>query len=476
MNVGKNIGTFLFTAALTGCAVGPTVARPFAEELETVKWQDEIDRVAAAGGGVVRLSDGRHRVGCLLLKDNVTLEIPAGAVLEGSTNITDYVDIPIEFAENPEPWQALVAAIGRTNVAVVGAGEIDGSGAGFTRGIRVGRPQGLLFLKCRDVRVEGLTLRELARWTCYFKECERCVYRKVRVDSHANWNNDGVDIDAKDVLVEDCDIDADDDGIVLKSDNPAFICENVEVRNCRVRSCASLFKLGTGSHGGFRNIHIHDCRGGKATREVVDPRTGNGFLSDYRAPKFPGSTVAPCPISGIAIECVDGGLAENIHFSRIEISEACVPIFVRLGVRIHRRFGPGNWLKLPFGGRAVLRNVLLEDIRARACSFTASSITGVPQARVRDVTLRNVVIEVPGSGEAGKDVLGVPVAENENGYPEAFMFGYSMLPAYGFYVRHADDVLFENVTFKVGGEEFRPAIHRDDVGERLRETARQNGK
>ena len=464
MKAGKGIGTFLFAATLAGCAVRPTAARPFAEELETAHWQAEIDRTAAAGGGVVRVTEGRHRVGSLFLKSNVTLEVPAGAVLEGSTNISDYADIVLEFAENPEPWQSLIAAVGQTNVAVVGAGEIDGNGTGFAWGVRVGRPQGLLFLKCRDVRVEGLTLRDLARWTCYFKECERCVYRRIRVDSHANWNNDGVDIDAKDVLVEDCDIDADDDGIVLKSDNPSFVCENVEVRNCRVRSCASLFKLGTGSHGGFRNVHVHDCRGGKALREVIDPKTGNGFLSDYRAPKFPGSTVAPCPISGIAIECVDGGLAENIRFSRIEIAEACVPIFVRLGVRIRRRFGPGNWLKIPFGGRAVLRNVLLEDIKARAGSFTASSITGVPQARVRDVTLRNVAIEVPGAGEAGKDVLGLPVAENENGYPEAFMFGYSMLPAYGFYVRHADDVRFENVTFKVLGEEFRPSIYRDDVG------------
>lgn len=434
-----------------------------AASLETEHWQAEIDRVAAAGGGVVRVTAGRHRVGSLFLKSNVTLEIPAGAVLEGSTNIADYADIAIEFAEYPEPWQALVAAVGQTNVAVVGAGEINGSGAGFAWGVRIGRPQGLLFLKCRDVRVEGLTLRDLARWTCYFKECERCVYRKIRVDSHANWNNDGVDIDAKDVLVEDCDIDADDDGIVLKSDNPAFVCENVEVRNCRVRSCASLFKLGTGSHGGFRNVHVHDCRGGKALREVIDPKTGNGFLSDYRAPKFPGSTVAPCPISGIAIECVDGGVVENIRFSRIEIAEACVPIFVRLGVRIGRGFELGHGLKLPFGGRAELKNVLIEDVKARAGSFTASSITGVSIARVKDVVLRNVEIEVPGAGEAGRVVLDLPVAENESGYPEAFMFGDSMLPAYGFYVRHADDVRFENVTFKVRGEEFRPSVYRDDV-------------
>lgn len=433
------------------------------EVLETDRWQGEINRIAAAGGGVVRLTEGRHRVGCLLLKSNVTLEIPAGSVLEGSTNIADYVDIPIRFSENPEPWQAIVAAVGQTNVAVTGAGEINGNGSAFPFGVRVGRPQGLLFLECRDVRVKGVTLRDLARWTCYFKECDGCVYSKVTVDSHANMNNDGVDIDARNVLVEDCVIDADDDGIVLKSDNPGFVCENVEVRNCEVRSCASLFKLGTGSHGGFRNVCIHNCTGGKAKREVIDSKTGNGFLSDYRASLMPGSTVAPSPISGIAIECVDGGVVENVRISDITIREACTPIFIRAGVRFRRNFGSENWLKIPFGGQAILRNVVIENVMAKATSFTASSITGVPMARVEDVTLRNVKIDVLGSGEEGRKEIGVPVVENENGYPEAFMFAGSMLPAYGFYVRHADNVSFENVTFTVRDEEFRPAVQRDDV-------------
>ena len=50
------------------------------EVLETDRWQGEINRIAAAGGGVVRLTEGRHRVGCLLLKSNVTLEILADHV------------------------------------------------------------------------------------------------------------------------------------------------------------------------------------------------------------------------------------------------------------------------------------------------------------------------------------------------------------------------------------------------------------
>lgn len=430
---------------------------------ETARWQAEIDAVAARGGGTVRLPKGRHRLAGLFLKSNVTLEIPEGCVVEGTADIRDYPDIHLEYAEIREPWQAIVAAVGQTNVAVVGAGEIFGNGGKFPIGSRLGRPRGLIFYRCGNVRVEGLTLRDLASWTCYFSACDGVVFRKVKVDSHANHNNDGVDIDARNVLVEDCEIDADDDGIVLKSDNPGFVVENVEVRNCEVRSCASLFKLGTASHGGFRNIRFRDCTGGKSRRELVDPKTGNGFMSDYRASVMPGATVAPCPIGGLLVECVDGGLVENVSFENMTIRDCGTPIFVRAGLRLNRKWGNRVPLGIPFGMGLALRNVTFENIRATARSWTASSITGVPLLRPKNVLLRNVEIDVPGAGAQGARELGLPVPEAEDGYPDPYMFGRRMLPAYGFYVRHADDVRFENVTVRVRGEDSRPALVRDDV-------------
>jgi len=430
---------------------------------ETAKWQLAIDAAAAKGGGTVTLPPGRHLVAGLFLKNGVTLEIPDGCIVEGSTNIADYVDIPLEYAEIREPWQAIIAAVGQTNVAVVGAGGIYGNGGGFPLGTRLGRPRGMLFYKCGNVRVEGLTVRDLASWTCYFSACDGVVFRRMTVDSHANHNNDGVDIDAKNVLVEDCEIDSDDDGIVLKSDNPNFIVENVEVRRCEVRSCASLFKLGTASHGGFRNISFHDCTGGRSRRECIDPKTGNGFLSDYRVSIFPGATVAPCPIGGMLVECVDGGLVENVSFRNMTIRDCCTPIFVRGETRLNRKWGNRVPLGIPFGTGLALRNIVFEDIRATAHSWTASSITGLPLIRPRNVLLRNVEIVVPGSGKAGRGELGCPVPEVEDGYPDPYMFGHRMLPAYGFYIRHADDVRFENVSVTVLGTEFRPMVVRDDV-------------
>ena len=429
---------------------------------ETDRWQAEIDRTAAAGGGRVTIPAGRHLTGTLFLRSNVTLELAAGCVLEGSTNRVDYPDVRIEYAELREPWQGLIVADGQTNVAVVGEGEIFGNGRGFPHGARLGRPQGLLFHRCRGVRVENVRLRDLARWTCYLKECDGCVFRNVTVDSHANGNNDGIDIDSRNVLVENCDFDSDDDGIVFKSDNAGFIVENVTVRNCRVRSTCSAIKLGTGSHGGFRNILVENVVAGASPREWCNAE-GKGVISEYRVQTWPGSEWTPSLLSGIALECVDGGLLENVTVRNVTVERAATPIFIRGGLRYGRKFGNKFDLGLPFGRHKRLSGVLIENVKAKATSFTSSSITGVPGLRVADITLRNVDIVVPGAGEAGRAEIGRPVPEKSDKYPEANMFDSRMLPACGFYVRHADNVAFEDVRVTVLGPEPRPAIVTEDV-------------
>jgi hypothetical protein len=54
------------------------------------------------------------------------------------------------------------------------------------------------------------------------------------------------------------------------------------------------------------------------------------------------------------------------------------------------------------------------------------------------------------------------VPENENGYPENRMFGWS-LPAYGFYIRHADHITLEKVQLTLTEPDSRPAIWLEDV-------------
>lgn len=52
--------------------------------------------------------------------------------------------------------------------------------------------------------------------------------------------------------------------------------------------------------------------------------------------------------------------------------------------------------------------------------------------------------------------------ENEKGYPENRMFGHS-LPGYGLFIRHAKNIVLENVKFNLTKPDYRPAIYLDDT-------------
>ncbi|MCU0785503.1 MAG: glycoside hydrolase family 28 protein, partial [Verrucomicrobia bacterium] len=165
---------------------------------------------------------------------------------------------------------------------------------------------------------------------------------------------------------------------------------------------------------------------------------------------------------------------DNVNISNITMTNTCNAIFIRLGHR--NRQGPVG----------SLRNVTISDVtadipnrpRAEMNKFPAdwqgrgnhplipSSITGLPAAPVRDITLRNVSIVFGGIGSKPKlkeyrldNLANVP--ENAANYPSCAMFGN--LPAWGGYMRHAEGIQFENVRLTVTGQDFRPALVLDDV-------------
>ena len=412
--------------------------------------QGKIDRAAASGGGVVSLDAGEYPVATIFLKSNVTLELKKGAVLLGSTNRADYTSVVAPVNGKPTGQNAIVGANAATNIALVGEGVIDGRGwALHPMDRNPGRWKDVMFYRCRGVRIEGVTLRNPATWTCHIKECEDVVVRRMTIRALQNMNNDGIDIDAKNVLIENCDIDADDDAICPKSDNSNFICENVEVRNCRLASNCNHIKLGTSSKGGFRNIWVHDCELVSCATNII-PQFKNNIGKGNDIPGWDKRDIASRV--AIAVECVDGGILENVRVNDIKMTRCCqTPILVRLGRRREH----------PKGKASHLKNVVIENVTGESASLLASSITGVPGLRPQEVTIRNVKLKVMGGGPASEVTRSVP--EVEKAYPENRMFRRQMLPAYGFYVRHADGVRFENVELAYTGDtEARPAILADD--------------
>ncbi len=347
------------------------------------------------------------------------------------------------------PRDSVMSMMRDGNVAVTGEGEIFGNGSawnppakardaiGCSEGLR---PRGLFFADSSGIRLEDFLLRDAACWGIVFKRCADVVARAVRVDSVVNANNDGFDVEARDVLIERCDVNSGDDAYCIKSNDPDFVVENVVVRDCVARTHCNALKLGTASHGTMRNIRFENCRVEAPTRVYRDLAPMPADLSKENP--VPGAPTYLCGagISAICVECVDGGTVEDILFDGIDVSGCQVPIFVRGGRRMSRACG------IPPGDRRVLRDVVIRRVRGRAESEQPSTITGVAGCRPQNIRLEDVSVVCRGGRRDGA-ADGEPGAQYDGSYPEGNMFRRLHLPAYGLYVQNADAVSLKNVRF-----------------------------
>jgi alkylation response protein AidB-like acyl-CoA dehydrogenase len=86
-------------------------------------------------------------------------------------------------------------------------------------------------------------------------------------------------------------------------------------------------------------------------------------------------------------------------------------------------------------------------------------ISGIPGHDVENVVLENIDISYPGGGTA--EDAQREVAENIARYPEQFFFG--VLPSWGAYIRHAENIEFKNVKLTTRAPDVRQMIVTVDV-------------
>ncbi len=397
--------------------------------------QKAIDACSQTGGEVY-FPPGTFLTSTLFLKSNVTLYLSAGAVILGHDQVDKYPALNAGFSFYGDQWAkySLIFCKEAENVSIRGEGLIDGQGASFASGETEAsrynnRPFLLWFVNCKNVSVKNIRLRNSAFWMQYYLSCEKVAIEGIDVWNHSNKNNDMLDIDGcRDVIVSDVTGDSDDDGITIKSTSPR-ISENIIITNCVISSHCNAIKFGTESTGGFKKIIISDC--------VIKPSKQRTVIYGK-----------PDGISGVALETVDGGIIENINIHSLVIDGPGVPIFVRLGNRARKYT---ETAATPPAGK--IRQVSISDIIATGAGATGCSITGLPGAPIKHITLRDISIEFSGSNMPDS-VFNVP--EKETAYPEATMFGD--LPAYGFYIRHTNDLKFINITTRCKNREDRPGV------------------
>jgi polygalacturonase len=395
----------------------------------------EIQR-AIDGGGHVRLDPGTHVVRTLQLRSGVTLEIPEGCTLLGhpENNAFDLQERlsyhPHSDMETSDFAHGLLVGRHLDAVSIVGAGTID-----LARTVRWG-PKPIALRQCRDVRIEGITIRRAPNYSVSLGACDGVVVERVTIRDALS---DGIDPDScRRVRIADCDIESDDDAICLKASlflGEPRSSEDVEVLRCRTRSGTNGFKIGTETSGPVRRVYVHDCEFDARPRDGRDER-----MADFHNLQEAG---------GISIQTVDGSDVEEVVVERVRIANARGAISLRRGAR-------GRGQDPPRPGR--LRDVLLRDL-AVVGARDPSSIVGLPSWPIERVTLERVQIEARGGGAHD----GSPVPEVPDAYPQNTMFGN--LPAWGLYARHVAGLTMTEMSMHALEPDAREPIVLDDVSD-----------
>ena len=417
-------------------------AKADAKTVNTKYIQKAIDD-CSKNGGVVLFPSGKYLTGTIYLKDNVTLQLQKGAKIIGSTDLRDYPENnpDYQFLRKGKIKRSLIYAEQCKNISIIGEGTIDGQGGKIitNRGKPVKgyaeRPHVIWMIKSKNIKIDGVKLQNSSLWMQHYIGCEKLRIQNIEIFNHSNKNNDMMDINGcKDVVISNVIGDSDDDGITLKSSHE-MPCENITITNCVLSSHCNAIKCGTESNAGFKNITISNC----VIRPSKEKSTFYGI---------------PGGVTGISLEVVDGGNMNGVTISNIVMDSVLVPIFIRLGDRAR---GYDNNLPKPSVG--TIENIHLSNITAFNTSFVGSSITGIPGHAVKNITLDN--IRIYGEGGRSLDEVKAVIPELEEEYPSAEMFG--ILPAYGFYIRHAENVTLNNVELYFNKADKRPAISLDDV-------------
>jgi len=265
-----------------------------------------------AGGGRVVVPPGDYLTGPLHLRSFVNLHVCAGATLRFITDSCRYLPPVLTRWEGIECMglSPLIYAFAQENVAVTGGGVLDGQAGegrwwnwagpwegalstGWTPGqphqgaarsrlqgwAESGtpvperifterdllRPMSVQFYRCRDVLVEGVTLRNTPMWGIHPVLCRAVTVRRVEFASHGP-NNDGCVPDScRDVLIENCQFDAGDDCVAIKSGRNRdgmrinVPSEDIVIRGCRMLSGHGGVAIGSEISGCVRRVFVERC-------------------------------------------------------------------------------------------------------------------------------------------------------------------------------------------------------------------------
>jgi len=363
-----------------------------------------IAAASASGGGRVIVPPGVFMTGPVHLEDRINLHIEKDATLSFIPEPERYLPEVFTRWEGLEfmGLSPLIYAFGKTDVAITGAGTLNGGAddthwwpwkgkwkgrfedAEFTQqeardqllaDAEAGvppedrhyadgaylRPPFIQTYNCRNVLIEGVTITQSPFWLINPVLSTSVTVHGVTCNSFGP-NNDGCDPEScKDVLIENCIFDTGDDCIAIKSGRNAdgrrvgVASENIIVSNCEMKAGHGGVVMGSELSGGIKNIFAENCR-------MSSPDLERGIR--------------------IKTNAMRGGGVENLNVRNIEVGTVR-DLFV---INYYYEEGENG----PF--MPIVRNINFHDIHCKNAE-RVMDIRGFKNALIRDINLVNITVD-----------------------------------------------------------------------------------
>jgi polygalacturonase len=379
-----------------------------------------IQECSAAGGGRVVIPAGMFLTGAIQLASNVNLHLEDGATLRFSQDPQDYLPVVLTRFEGTEcmNYSPFIYAFEQTNIAITGTGTLDGGadaehwwpwknpasrgqypaaddrralveqgehdvpvsqrvyGPGFTL-----RPNLVQPYRSTNVLIEGVTIRNSPMWELNPVLCRNVTVRDVKISSHGP-NNDGCDPEScADVLIEGCEFDTGDDCIAIKSGRNRdgrrvnVACENIVVRNCRMKDGHGGVSIGSEVSGGIRNVYMeNNCMDSPHLDRALRIKTNS-----HR-----------------------GGKLENFYFLNNTVGEVARAV---VDIDFYYEGGPGG----PF--TPSVRNVVVEHVTSRRSRY-ALYLRGYENAKIAGVRVAHCVFNDVAEPDVIENVTSLELADD----------------------------------------------------------------
>jgi polygalacturonase len=238
------------------------------------------------------------------------------------------------------------------------------------------RPNFIQFYRCRNVLIEGVTVKNSPMWQIHPVLCSNVTVRSVTVVSHGP-NNDGCNPESsRDVLIEDCFFDTGDDCIAIKSGRNrdgrrvGVPSENIIIRNCRMKNGHGGVTIGSEASGGVRNVFAENCR-------MDSPELDRALR--------------------LKTNSVRGGFIENVFMRNVTVGQVADAI-----LSINLFYEEGDAGRFP----PVLRNIEMVHVTSQKSKY-ALYLRGYKQAPLRDIRLKQCSFENVAQPDVAENVEGL---------------------------------------------------------------------